>query len=91
MSDYAIRREKDNIIEFRKNVVATNTQGETFKSQELIYDQTNKKLYSTKAVQITMANGNIMNGTNFSSNETLYPWHMDQSSGLFHVTDNLGK
>jgi len=91
VSDYAIRREKDNIIEFRKNVVATNTQGETFKSQELIYDQTNKKLYSTKAVQITMANGNIMNGTNFSSNETLYPWHMDQSSGLFHVTDDLGK
>ena len=91
VSDYAIRREKENIIEFRKNVIATNTQGETFKSEELIYDQTNKKLYSTKAVQITMANGNVMNGTNFSSNDTLYPWHMDQSRGVFHVTDDLGK
>lgn len=91
VSDYAIRREKDNIIEFRKNVVATNTRGETFKSDELIYDQTNKKLYSNKPVQITMANGNVMNGTNFSSNETLYPWQMNQSSGTFHVTDDLGK
>ena len=29
-SDYAIRLEKENTITFRKNVVATNAQGETF-------------------------------------------------------------
>src|SRR5476651_1803872 len=50
--DYAMQREKDNMIIFRKNVVATNIQGETFKSEELIYDKTNKKLYSNKPVQI---------------------------------------
>jgi LPS export ABC transporter protein LptC len=89
-SDYAIQREKENIIEFRKNVVATNAQGETFKSEELIDDQTNKKLYSTKAVQITMANGNVMNGTGFHSNESLYPWNIDHSTGIFNVTENPG-
>src|ERR1700761_389737 len=47
-SDYAIRLEKENTITFRKHVVATNAQGETFKSEELIYDQTAKKLYSDK-------------------------------------------
>src|SRR5665213_2091237 len=91
VSDYAIRREKDNMIVFRKNVVATNSQGETFKSDELIYDQTNKKLYSNKPVQITMSNGNVMNGSNFSSNESLYPWHIDQSTGVFQVNGDLGK
>ena len=86
-SDYATRRDKENIIEFRKNVVASNTQGETFKSEELIYDQTTKKLYSTKPVQITMSNGNVMNGTGFNSNESLYPWHIDQATGTFPVTE----
>ena len=88
VSDYAIRHDKENTIEFRKNVVAANTQGETFKSEELIYDQTAKKLYSNKPVQITMSNGNIMNGTGFNSNESLYPWHIDQATGTFPVTEN---
>lgn len=91
VADYAIRREKENIIEFRKNVVATNAQGEVFKSDELIDDQTNKKLFSSKPVQITMNNGNVMNGVNFDSNESLYPWHINQSTGTFHVTENAGK
>lgn len=86
-SDYAVQREKENIIEFRKNVVASNSQGEVFKSDELIDNQTEKKLYSTKPVQIIMTNGNIMNGTGFNSNESLYPWHIDQATGTFPVTD----
>ena len=87
VSDYAIQKEKDNIIEFRQNVVATNVQGETFKSDELIYDLGNKKLYSTKSVQITMVGGNTIEGTGFNSNESLYPWHINQSSGIFHVNE----
>jgi hypothetical protein len=53
----------------------------------LVYDQTAKKLYSNKPVQITMTNGNVMSGTNFSSNESLYPWTMSQSTGVFHVDE----
>jgi LPS export ABC transporter protein LptC len=86
-ADYAIERERENIIEFRKNVVATNAQGEIFKSDELIDDQTAKKLYSTKAVQIIMTNGDVMYGTGFKSNESLYPWAIDHSTGIFHVDD----
>jgi LPS export ABC transporter protein LptC len=87
VSDYAIEREKENITEFRKNVVATNAQGEIFKSDELIYDQASKKLYSTKPVQIIMTNGDVMFGTGFKSNESLYPWNIDHSTGIFHVDD----
>jgi LPS export ABC transporter protein LptC len=90
-SDYAVQRDKENMIEFRKNVVAKNAQGETFKSEELIYDQTKKKYYSTKPVQITMNNGNIMEGTGFNSNDSLYPWHIDNSTGTFHVTEKEGQ
>ncbi len=86
-SDYAIQRDKQNLIEFHKNVVAKNAQGETFKSDELIDDMANKKLYSTKPVQITMQDGNVMEGTGFNSNESLYPWHIEQSTGTFHVDE----
>ena len=86
-SEYAIQHVKENTIEFRKNVVASNTQGETFKSEELVYDQTAKKLFSNKSVQITMSKGTVMNGTGFNSNESLYPWHIDQATGIFPVTE----
>jgi LPS export ABC transporter protein LptC len=91
ISDYAIQLDKENMIEFRKNVVATNAQGETFKSDELTYDINHKKLYSTKPVQITMSSGNVMEGTGFNSNESLYPWHIDNSSGTFHVSENAAQ
>ena len=87
-SDWAVQRDKENIIEFRKNVVATNAQGETFKSDELIDDIGNKKLYSNKPVQIIMKSGNVMDGTGFYSNDSLYPWHINQSTGTFHVTES---
>jgi LPS export ABC transporter protein LptC len=86
-SEYAINREKENTITFRKNVVATNAQGETFKSEELIYDQTAKKIYTNKPVQIDMGNGDVMQGVGANSNESLYPWHIDQSTGIFHVDE----
>ncbi len=87
-SEYALKKDKEHLIEFHKNVVATNAQGETFKSDELIYDETGKKIYSNKPVEITMTNGDKINGKDFFSNESLYPWHLDQSTGIFHVTEN---
>ncbi len=86
-SNYAIRLGKEKTITFRKNVVATNAQGERFNSEELVYDETSKKLYSTKPVQITMTSGNIINGTGFNSNESLYPWHIDNATGSFPVDE----
>lgn len=87
VSDWAVQREKENIIEFRKNVVATNVNGEVFKSDELIYDMNTKKMYSTKPVQILMAGGNIMNGVGADSNDSFMHWHIQNSTGVFHVDE----
>jgi LPS export ABC transporter protein LptC len=87
VSDYAVQRDKENIIEFRKNVVATNAQGQVFKSDELIYDMNTKKMYSTKPVEIVSPNGDIMNGVGADSNESLFPWHILGSTGLWHVDE----
>ncbi|MDP9078054.1 MAG: LPS export ABC transporter periplasmic protein LptC [Bacteroidota bacterium] len=87
VSDNAIQRDKENIIEFHKNVVATNAQGQIFKSDELIYDMTAKKMYSSKAVEITAPNGDITEGVGFDSNESFYPWHIIKMTGNFYVND----
>jgi LPS export ABC transporter protein LptC len=86
-SEYAIEREKQNIIEFHKNVVVTNAQGQTFKSEELIYDEGNKKFYTDLPVEINLGNGSVMRGVGANSNASLYPWHIEKSTGIFPVDE----
>jgi LPS export ABC transporter protein LptC len=86
-ADTGIQSGDGNKLEFHKNVVAKNAKGETFKSDELIWDKNTKTMYSNKVVQIRMANGDIMNGSGFKSDQTLAHWTMTQSTGIFNVTD----
>jgi LPS export ABC transporter protein LptC len=86
-SDYAIQRDKENTIDFKKNVVVTNAQGQTFKSEELIYDATSKKFHSDLPVTINLGNGDVMEGVGANSNASLYPWHIERSTGIFHVDE----
>jgi LPS export ABC transporter protein LptC len=90
-ADSAVQYEDKKLIEFHKNVVATNAKGETFKSDELIWDQNNKTMRSNKLVQITMSNGDIMNGKGFQSDQSLGHWTIDQSTGLFNVTEDAAQ
>lgn len=86
-ADTAIQSDADNKFEFHKNVVAKNAKGETFKSDELIWDKTTRTMHSNKVVQIMMSNGDIMNGTGFQSDQTLNHWTIAHSTGIFNVTD----
>jgi LPS export ABC transporter protein LptC len=87
IADYAIEREKENIIEFHKNVVVTNAQNQTFKSDELIYDEGKKTFHTDKPVEINLGNGSIMYGVGANSNASLYPWHVERSTGVFPVEE----
>jgi len=87
VADYAIQREKENVIEFRKNVVATNVNGQVFKSDELIYDMTARTFKSSKAVELSDKDGNVAEGFGFESNESMFPWRMDKTVGSFHVDE----
>jgi len=91
VSDYAIQRDKENLIEFKRHVVATSAHGDVFKSDELIYDVTAKTFKSTKPVEITSPNGDVMEGVGADSNESLYPWHVLQTTGIFHVDEKAAQ
>lgn len=85
-ADYAIRREREKVVELRKNVVATNSRGETFKSEELIWDETKKRFSSDRLVTISSGN-NILFGTSFWANEDFSYYEIIQSSGDLNLTE----
>ena len=88
-SDYAIRRENEKFVELKKNVVATNNRGETFKSEELIWDETKKRFYSNKLVSIN-SKGNLLFGNSFWANEDFSYYEIVQSTGDLNLTEKQG-
>jgi LPS export ABC transporter protein LptC len=84
-SKYAIRRETEKVIELRDNVVGTNVKGDTFMSDELIWDENTKQIHSNKLVHVKMSDGSITDGTSFVSDENLNHWTMQGGHGIFHV------
>jgi LPS export ABC transporter protein LptC len=86
-ADYAIRHVQEKIIVLRKNVVGTNVKGETFSSDELIWNEDTKQVSSDKMVHVKMADGSIADGTSFLSDESLTHWKLANGTGNFHVND----
>lgn len=89
VADTGISRNDQKFIEFHKNVVATNAKGETYKSDELYWDQTTSKVYSHKPVQVTMVGGNVMNGDSFESDDKFLHPTLKSSTGVFHVDEKV--
>lgn len=89
ISDYGIQREKQKLTVLKKNVVATNDKNETFKSDELIWDENKREFYSNQLVSIKLANGSIINGTSFRSNENFSPYTITQTTGTFNVNEDF--
>lgn len=71
VADSAVQLENESITKFYKNVVATNTKGETFKSEELIWDQPKKIIYSSKRVDMNSPERGFMSGVDFHSDDKL--------------------
>ncbi|MDB5159057.1 MAG: export transporter protein LptC [Mucilaginibacter sp.] len=91
VSDSAVYHENEKLIEFYHHVVYTTARGDTFKSEELIYDQAAKTMHSSKPVQIVTADGNISNGTDFTSDDKLLYPKMKNATGVFNVSEMPNK
>jgi LPS export ABC transporter protein LptC len=87
-SDYAIQKENQKIIHLKRNVVATNIKGDTFKSEELIWDENQRRFYSNLPVVITTQKTNI-NGPGFWANESFTYYEITQASGDLKVDEPI--
>ncbi len=88
-ADYAIRRENEKLVELKRNVVATNNRGQTFKSEELIWDEAKGRFISNRLVSIT-SQGNTLYGTNFWSNQDFSYYEINQATGDLSLTEKQG-
>ncbi len=84
-AEYAITKNLNKIIELHKNVVVVNDKGDTFKSEELIWDQNAKKFYSSQFSKITQLDGNVMSGNTFRCNEDLSHPEFSQATGTVNI------
>jgi len=89
VADYGLRRENEKRVELRRNVVATNEKNETFKSDELIWDENTKRFTSSKMVSIT-SQGNTIYGTSFWANENFTYYEISQSTGDITLPEDEG-
>jgi LPS export ABC transporter protein LptC len=85
IADYGVYRDQEKLVELHKNVVGTNAKGDTFSSDELIWNEDSKQIHSSKMVHVKMADGSITDGTSFVSDENFNHWTMTQASGIIHV------
>ena len=87
VADSAIQYPTIKITKFYRNVVCTFSTGETLKTEELIWDQNKKTIYSNKYVIINAPDGSIMDGVNFVSDEKLTNPKFSQSTGTFYTDE----
>mgnify|MGYP003575761816 CR=1 FL=1 len=86
-ADYAISRENEKRVELKRNVVVVNKEGKTFKSEELIWDQNQRRFYSNQLVSI-ITKTDVINGISFWANESFSYYEFQQSTGTFEVPQN---
>lgn len=86
-SDYAIQHVNTGITELRKNVVATRADGMTLKSEELIWDENERRFYSNLPVTITV-NDQVSYGTSFWAKEDFSYYEISSQTGDFRFNSN---
>ncbi|GAA3982476.1 hypothetical protein GCM10022246_38050 [Pedobacter ginsengiterrae] len=87
--DYAIRRDQEMKTFFRKNVIVKNAKGDTFSSEELIWDESKKIFYSTQNVTIKTTDGNILNGVDFEAPQDFSTYKINTATGQAVLKDEI--
>ena len=70
--------------EAKNNVVAVNLKGDTLKTEYLVWDTKNKKIYSDQFVKI-ISKDQIYTGIGFESNQDFSSYHIKNLKGNMYV------
>lgn len=83
-SKYAIRDEQTKKIVARKDVLVVNVKGDTLRSEELIWEENNGKIYTEKAVNVT-TKGRIIFGEGLETNAAFSPYTFHKVKGSIDI------
>ncbi len=84
----AIQNARDDKIFIRGDVVVTSESKETLETDELIWDERGKKLYTDKWVKVTTPD-EVIYGYGFTSNQEFTYWKISKVRGRFNVGNGL--
>lgn len=84
--EYAKFLENEQLWELKKNVRATNIQGELFETEHLFWNQREGKIYSDSLIKITQANY-IITGVGFESNQEMTKYQVKNTTGVIPVEE----
>ena len=84
-ANYAKQFEKDKRWEVKNNVIATNAQGDTLKTEQLFYAETEERIYTDEFVRIIRPGQNIT-GVGFQSDQNMQNWRIKKPKGSIDVS-----
>lgn len=89
-ANYAIYYESQKLWEAHDNVEAKNLKkNEQINTEELFWDQTKGRIYSTKFTKIENADGVFTGEGGFESREDLTKWTLKGSKGKVNIKDEI--
>lgn len=83
-AQYAIQHQRENRIVIQKKVVVKSKNGEMLETEELIWNELQKELYTDKAVKISTKD-ELIYGYGFRSNQEFTEWKISKVNGRFNV------
>ena len=86
LADTAYYYEKKKLWELRGNVKILSLQGDKFETQQLFWDEKNKKIYSDKYIRIEQIDKEI-EGYGFEANQELTEYEIKRTTGIFTIED----
>ncbi|MNK07544.1 hypothetical protein D3C87_254590 [compost metagenome] len=88
-SDYAIMKETEKLIIFKRNVVVVN-QTLTFNTEELTWDQNKQMFFSPKGI-VTRPDGSFANAVNFSAPQDFSYYTAGSGYGQTYIEEKFGE
>jgi LPS export ABC transporter protein LptC len=83
-ADYARQFEKEKRWEAKNNVIATNAQGDTLKTELLNWDEKEGRIHTEEFVRIIRAD-QIITGIGFQSDQSMQNWKIKNPKGTIYI------
>ncbi len=86
-ANYAIRYDNTKKMEAKYKVEVTNENGEILRTEKIIWDEENRRIYTNEYVEITTKR-EILKGTGMEANQDFSEWEIKQVSGTIPLDQN---
>jgi LPS export ABC transporter protein LptC len=86
-ADYAIRFDNSKKMEAKYKVEVTNENGEILRTEKIIWDEENRKIFTDEYVEITTKR-EILKGKGMEANQDFSEWEIKEVSGTIPLDQN---